>query len=404
MDFVVPIRRSPYTNPMSVFVFAWTLTLLLYMLQFSNLLRYSKGDAIQVVLAIVLPFVFGGIVANALNINKAQAGDAVVVIPGRNFDSADKTLRIAFLLWFVITLIEIAYSGGVPMIWSLTESYKTYFDFGIPTLHGLMNALLLSIVTIATFMAFVSGRKKYFLGVVFLMIWGVIVISRNLIIVGLLQCLFILFFIKGPPKGTRVIWLTLFGLFFIIAFGWIGDLRSGADAFFALAQPSQSYPVFLPSGFLWVYIYITTPLNNLIHQVVTTTPDWNWELTNTMSLLLPSVIRNALYDASQFTGDLVTEAFNVSTAFLNIYQDLSIPGMCVMSFAVGIISQTVYSGNRLQSVLYSSVLLQSAALSIFYNHYFYLPILFQYPLIHLLSRGMSAKPEPQAGMRQLSVQ
>lgn len=394
MTFTIPKIRSAYTNPAVVFVTAWVATLLLYMLQYSDLLFYSRWEVFVVVSAVVVPFAAGALIAS---LRVAPSDDAPLALSEDSFKRVNTYLKGFAGIWIAVTLVEIIYSGGVPMLWTLTGSYKTYFDFGIPSVHGLMNALILTFVTVCTFLGLISGRRIYYLGLLFLAAWGVVVISRNLIIVALLQCLFLMFFIKGPPRGSRVLWLLVLGLVFIIGFGWIGDLRSGADAFFALAQPSPSYPTFLPSGFLWVYIYITTPLNNLVHQVIGVAPEWNWGLTNSMALLLPSVIRNIFYDAASFyKGDLVTEAFNVSTAFMDMYRDLGIPGMMVLSFLIGTISQAIYNSNSVRSILFTAILLQSAVLSIFFNHYFYLPILFQYPLIWLLPLKTGAQAQDEA--------
>lgn len=389
MNFTIPIKRSLYTNPIAVFTIAWSVTFFLYVLQYSNILIYDRFYAFIVVSSIVFPFFIGAIISNIFNGHANSTASNILNISSRQIASATKYLRSLYIFWSIVTLAEIAYSGGLPIYWSLTGSYKTYFDFGIPTIHGFMNAILLSVVTISTFLALITNKKKYYLGVLFLVFWGVVVISRNLIIVGVLQCLFLMFLIKGPPRGKRVLGLTVLGLLAIVAFGWIGDLRSGADAFFALAQPSDNYPTFLPSGFLWVYIYITTPLNNLIHQTAVAAPEWDWGLTNSMALLLPSVIRNILYNSTiADAGELVTEAFNVSTAFVDMYRDLGFPGIMALSLSVGAISQAAYNGSSVRSLLFSAVLLQSAVLSIFFNHYFYLPILFQYPIIALISRRM----------------
>ncbi len=389
MNIPFPIKRSLYTNPIAVFVAVWTVTLLLYMLQLSNILLYDWMDVLPIYMAIVFPFASGAYLAKVLNLGGDDSSLPEVSIPEVDIAKAKRLINKVFIFWAVATLAEIVYSGGVPMLWSLTGSYKTYFDFGIPTVHGLLNAVILALVTMGTLLGLVSRQKRFFAPLLFLMIWGVIVISRNLIIVGALQCLFLLFYAKGPPRGAVVFWLALTGLLAIIGFGWIGDIRSGASAFIALAQPSPNYPEFLPSGFLWVYIYITTPLNNLVHQTVVSLPEWNWGLTNSMALLLPSVLREIFYDTNTVAGDLVTQAFNVSSAFLDMYRDLGFLGIVVMSLTVGFVSQAASNGNTIRSVLFSVVLLQSAVLSIFFNHYFYLPILFQYPMIYWLSKSLN---------------
>ena len=118
-------------------------------------------------------------------------------------------------------------------------------------------------------------------------------------------------------------------------------------------------------------------------------PEWNWGLSNALSLLLPSVIRNIFYDAKDFfKGELVSEAFNVSTAYLDIYKDIGFFGIFSLNVVAGYVSIKIWVNNKLSGIFGFSIISQCNVLSIFFNHYFYLPIIFQFVVIgFILGQG-----------------
>ncbi len=379
----IPVYKRFALHPVSVFVGIWALVLALYRLKLSDLLLYDDADTLGPVLTIVGAFIAGCLVARLMG-SKLRKSVGPIVLPMSPARLAALDLRLSQMLkfWFVMTLVEIVFSGGVPLYWLYIGSDKTYFDFGLPSLHGLLNALILSCSMMSFFLSRYSTRTLYKWVPWLLCVWGIVVVSRNLIVVNLLQ-IALLHLLTRPPMKMKNIAMGLLALcLFVLGFGALGDARSGAEAFVALALPSENYPDYLPSGVLWLYIYITTPLNNLVHQIVAVGPEWNWGLTNAMSLLLPTVIRNLFYDAQDFfKGDLISEAFNVSTAFLDIYKDIGLLGVASLSFCAGFASLRIWVTNTVTSIFNFAVITQCNVLSIFFNHYFYLPIVFQFVVI-----------------------
>jgi oligosaccharide repeat unit polymerase len=211
-----------------------------------------------------------------------------------------------------------------------------------------------------------------------------------MMIVLLIQYL-MLFLDKNRISARILLRYAAGALIMVLIFGVIGDLRSGAEAFLALAQPSENFPKWMPSGFLWVYMYLTTPLNNLQFDVNKEMISYDLSFPNTLSLLFPSVIRNVLFDNSSAEDTLVTQAFNVGTAFQGPYLDCGRFGIFVFGFVVGFVSGCYY---RNRSSLYFkisySVIAQCCLLSIFYNHFCYLPILFQFFILYLIFRRRKA--------------
>ena len=171
--------------------------------------------------------------------------------------------------------------------------------------------------------------------------------------------------------------MLLFSL--ILVFGLVGDFRTGKDDFFNLAAVSSNYPTWLPSGFLWVYMYLVTPLNNLINAFDIINPDWNFGLSNSTVLLIPSFLRNLFYGDLSYdsTYYLVTQAFNVSTAYIDPYRDLGYFGVFLFASIAGFFVKFLDNKSDFKSVIFFCILMQCNILSVFYNHYMYLPIIFQ---------------------------
>jgi hypothetical protein len=170
-------------------------------------------------------------------------------------------------------------------------------------------------------------------------------------------------------------------LMFVLAFGVIGDIRQGKSGLIRdLAQPTEAYPEWLPSGVLWAYIYITTPINNLLYTVEISHPINNALFPSTVSTLFPSVLRSAIYgdtlgDAE--SGSLVISAFNVSTAYVGPYQDFGFIGTSVFSAFIGIITLYFWFRDDLRSILMYAVMTQCLVLTLFFDHFFYLPVITQ---------------------------
>lgn len=180
---------------------------------------------------------------------------------------------------------------------------------------------------------------------------------------------------RAIVKGTALVILL------ILLFGYIGDLRSGADSFRVLAQPSANYPQWLPSGVLWVYIYLTTPIGNLVNTVDNVRPTWNALFPNTTSLLFPSVLRRMIYGtdgaSEAFSGELITDAFNVSTAYAGSAQDFGKIGIALFSAFCGFCGICCWHLRTFCGALMYGVVAQCIVLTVFFNHLLYLPVVFQ---------------------------
>jgi oligosaccharide repeat unit polymerase len=230
-----------------------------------------------------------------------------------------------------------------------------------------------------------KNKKRYLFFTFLLLLWATLMLTRFLIIVSLLQLAAIYISTKGINLKKIIIFLV-FIFISIILFGLAGDFRTGEKTFYALAQPNQSWPFFLPSGFLWVYMYVTTPFNNLVNTYTYLPASYSYG-AQTFGSLIPSFIRKDFitYNSS---GKLVTKAFNVSTAYVEPLLDFHIIGVFMYSFLISFTAYFYYRrliiSNR--SLFTYAVFYQAIILCIFFNEILYLPVLFQFFLIYITNK------------------
>lgn len=390
-----------------MFCSVWLTVLALYELRLSKLLIAGDSQVFSFVSIILIPFIVTALLfalyaalapkekyaARSLLHCERDAAD-LVILRGR--------LKKWFLVWILMTVVEIIVSRGLPLWWLLTGTPKTYFDFGIPSIHGLLNSLLLAIGLCYTGLFAKFGNRKYLLCLAWVVLWSVLAVTRALIVIFLLETFLIISFYRGIT-GRFVLKLVTIFLVVVIGFGAVGDLRTGASTFRDLAQPTEAYPEWLPSGDLWVYIYLTTPLNNLIYTANSQHPVNDPRFPNTAAPLFPSIIRSIIYPenlSESLSGELVESAFNVSTAYVGPYQDYGTIGMACLSILIGLVASIYWRRSTFRNALIYSVLGQCLILTVFDNNLFYLPVISQIFWIYLFfHKNPSARSVLQPSMR-----
>jgi oligosaccharide repeat unit polymerase len=367
-------------HPLVIYSVVWIGVVCLYSLHFSYILRYPTSDAIKVVLKIWLPFAATVCIYSLLHIFSNGISTKRRVPWNLDLDVLRRRLRFCFKVWALMSMFEVIVSGGVPLLWALTGSSKSYTDFGIPSLNGLINSLILSI-SISYFLLFIVTKNRRDVAIPILVLcWSVVIINRNMMLVTLIEFAVIYVRIRKIRFATFVR-LGSGILAFVLAFGVIGDIRQGASGMIRdLAQPTDDYPMWLPSGVLWAYIYITTPVNNLIYNMEEIPPENNALFPSTVATLFPSVIRVVIYgnevgDAE--SGQLVVSAFNVSTAYVGPYSDYGIVGITLFSIMIACICQFFWFRESLRGILMFAVVTQCLAITLFFDHFFYLPVITQ---------------------------
>jgi oligosaccharide repeat unit polymerase len=366
-------------HPLFIWSLSWGLVIFLNNRHYSDLLR-----PLSVIYYIIICSIF--IMSLYIVVLMTIARNSIIT-PTQS-SSPREDIDVNILLHFVSVVlillligyaVEIILSGGIPVIWYLRGEDKTYFDFGIKGLHGFFNSLYF-FATSGVFLYYLKTRNNkilfYFL---LLLLIPIIFITRQGFIVVLLQSA-ILFFLNRKIKFRNMIILIGIILVNIILFGIIGALRTGTQTFMKLTLLSDNWPAWLPSGFAWVYMYVTTPSINFDNTIQIAQPGYNGFYL--LSNLLPSPIRGMIYDTTDLVGELETSAFNVSSYLVEALRDFGIPGAVIFGILVFGLSYYIYlKAVRVRTIDYQlmyAILGQCMVISIFYNHFCSLPIVTQF--------------------------
>lgn len=375
-------------NPLTIFNFIWGFVLLLYQLRISSLQSELSDETINVLIICIVSFSIAFIVSYCFKYSLKKEKES----NKKNLTYKYSSIRNIFIFWIIIEIIETIYSKGLPIIWSITGSSRTYFDYGIPTIHGLMNSIGLVIVMMA-FYSYLYNKKMYNVKnkkliyiIIFIMMFYLILITRQVIISAIIQMVIIyMFFMDKIPWGKLAILLIVV----IISFGIIGSIRTGYESFLSVAMiDTDINPLFV--GIYWIYMYLTMTIanvNNAVNLGIT-----GYGAFNIFKTFLPTVISNILFSETymEMPNILVTQAFNVSGFFIDFYTGFGNVGVCIISAIYGLLGGIILKKldkNKNQSnILYYSIYIQIIALSFFYNHLLYLPSGFQFVVIYMIDK------------------
>lgn len=365
-------------------------TVALYILHLSDVLIFSAGSVISVVAWIVIPFTLTALLYLGCFSWATVGLSAFRLDTEVRIALLKRRLQIAFIIWSLLTTVEIAVSGGVPLLWLIQGSSKTYFDFGIASVHGLLNSLILTIGLGGFAIFAITGKKIHLWMPIFVVVWSLIAVTRNMMIVILVECAIVWLMVRRVTAKTLA--KGVIGLVaLVLVFGYIGDVRTGVEQFRELAQPSPNYPDWLPSGVLWAYIYVSTPLNNLVNTTRNAHPLNSPLFPHATSQLVPSALRDIIYPEAVVSeagaGEVVDEgSWNVSTAFVGAFQDFGMFGIACYSIFMACIAAHFWRDRSLRGSLVYAVVGQCLAISVFFNHLFYLPVVTQVLWLYVVLR------------------
>lgn len=311
-------------------------------------------------------------------------------------ESINKSLIKLFIIWLLLTLVEIAYFRSLPILSIFGIGEGAYTEWGIPSLHGLLNSIILVVSNYCLYLYIKTKEKKYIQFFLLILLWPLILITRQLFMSMAVQGIFVyLFFNKLKTKN--ILKFIALALSIILLFGIVGDLRSGSsDMFIAIAQPSSNYPTFLPSGFLWVYIYITSPLNN-VNFNIQDYPLFNFNPSPLLSSFLPSFIRDKITFWGQTNNlKLVDDLLNVSSMFPNYLSAFGYLGSILFYFLMGLIFNVIYFKTKrfnvnIKWVFILVVILHNILFSLFVDFFSSLVFIFQIALHYIIGTKIYLK-------------
>lgn len=316
------------------------------------------------------------------------------------YDSSDlfemnRFLKYLLVFWALGSLVDIAYSGGLPILWAAMGSDKNYTDFGVRSFHGIVNACYLFGVTILSVQIFYEKkpRKIVLMG---LLCWPILMLGRGILLSALVQIAAVYLLLR--PVGVKR--LSLIGLVIflcIVMFGVVGNYRGTSNPFDYLLteESSQALFGFLPDGFLWFYVYITTGLNNIAFSINLIEPNYTpyYSVIN----LLPSFLRFNIEDyvLNGSLVELVDENLNTSTFYSGYLSDFGLFGAFLAGVSLQLLAVICYRKARrgnVSAVLAYSIVFECVVFSIFYDMFLLLPYLLQILMaFYLMNRCVRAK-------------
>lgn len=379
-----------FSNPLILYSTVWIASLFLYSLKFTVNIKDLYNETLILILGSIFNF---ALIYSIFIIFRTITRGKISLIFSPSVINGDSHLFSRFKLinkvligfWAFFTFIEIVQFGGVPLFSVLILKNYTldYTKFGIPTLHGLLNACYYTIVVCFYLMYTGSKKIKYIFYLLALLLWPILLMSRALLLCVLIEVLCV-YLLHNVIRFKKILFLVFLVLVFIITFGYIGDSRVSEES--KLATSSFVSPDYenisdnIPSGFIWVYLYITTPINNINSNIQNLNPKYNFKYT--LVGLIPSFIRDKIYKGdNKYSLELESEAFNVSSFFANYLNDFGIFGSLLIVAIINIVTIRSYflaRKGKYGSIISYACLFYALFTSIFFDNFFSLVTVFQF--------------------------
>ena len=328
-------------NPYMAYVVIWTLGLLVYLLEWSDMFpAITLGLFLFVSISIILCYTIG------------QWLGRKKFFEFRNVSSF-LNIKTLFIVNAALWIISFVYSG-LPLYEILTGVDYAYSDFGIPILIVFITCFN-SFLCVYCFHCYLSSRnKKYVLYYLFCLGLYILAYSRGLIMVTLISSIFLWLSAKGNVVKTKHILILFTGALIILyGFGYAGNIRTAQSVArdnnasgyaydntlileIASASPAFTKNI-IPNEYFWTYVYIASPMSNLQYNVS------KQELrTYTMSDFVNLIINETWYETvSKRIGEiypwlkrrevpLVIDNLNVSTTYVKSFMYMGYLGMIIL--------------------------------------------------------------------------
>jgi hypothetical protein len=218
----------------------------------------------------------------------------------------------------------------------ITNMSVEYQNFGIPTFHVFL-------ITIAHFFlgySFIRHKEKqkkiYLFIVVSILVNDVLIGSRGMFIFGLLIILFIQTSFIKKFTIKHIIWSVVLILFVGFGFGLMGNYRSarGNEKYVLdiFGANERFYNANVSSAYLWIYVYISSPLANL-QKTINDNPETQ---NDVISLIIYDILNEVISKRIDYTADhssinyKVAPYLTVGSIYFNPYNRMGWLGMFII--------------------------------------------------------------------------
>ncbi|MDR3165998.1 MAG: oligosaccharide repeat unit polymerase [Synergistaceae bacterium] len=381
--------------PGCIFNLVFLGTIILYQLELSLLQQSLSDSTVLILFLCVISYNIAVILCTFFLQKKA----ALSRFPVSNFQESNEfRLRVARYIVLIVFFVEVVYSGGVPLVWLIQGNPKTYFNFGIPSVHGAFNGL---VICMGAYYLFHGSKRKESLLYISI---GFLIISRQVLMSIFVEGVVFYFLAKKNAVTMAQVKSHHFAVFFMIiflGFGAVGNFRSGSNTMERLFYAKNEVG-YLPDFIKWIYSYMTFSLNNFNNLVSMTEGGIN-RGASMLSSLLPTVFGSAFDLQLSFNRNFLVDInFNVSTYLPPIYLDFGLSGIVMFNVAIGILGCLLYRKTKMTNVssyLMYTVYVQNIVFLFFVNMFIFLPIIIQWFYIPLIWGGKMKKPNSNLDLK-----
>lgn len=389
------LKNRKIFSPSFIFNTIWFVTLSLYQLKLSYIQQDLSNKTVFIFYVCVLSYNITLILLNLIESKRKDKETKNSKMPKKIFNfireikskvyniltsrTVEKKVKIAKYIAIIIFIIEVICSKGVPLVWKIIGNGKTYFDFGIASLHGAFCGL---VICLGAYSLFSKSRDKFIY-----LAMGILIISRQILMSMILEA--IVFEIYSNKKNLKksIIKILIILIIGIIGFTLLGNFRSGNNIMHDVFQAKEQYKD-LPSTLKWIYSYMTFSISNFNNLVGMTPGAINYG-TSMLTELLPTVVMNLINLEEIHTfNHLVSLNYTVSTYLPNIYLDSGIVGIGIFNMLLAFIGYKSYINMKKEesakNILLYSIFVHNIIFLFFTNMFLYLPIIVQYLYIWII--------------------
>lgn len=380
------MKKDYLFNPCICWAYTWLTTIILIQL---NVSKNISTDINWAYLLVLFPMF---LYFRSFKIKRIMSNE--IVGSFKDFEFLTIQLKWTVPSWYFLAIADAIYSDGFPMTRFLVSGDADYARQGIPTVKGLEYTLFLFNFCIYTYMFFYNHphRKKlsYRIVLITLIFFPFLMFARGLLINAILQSFCFCFFRKKSSlKFKNIIFCMISLTLFVLLFGIIGDNRSEiVNPFGSYVNDEWRYVFeFLPTGFVWLYMYTTSGFNNVILTIMDVKPDNNILLV--FYNLIPGVLKNVFFDREASLTLVTDDSLNVSSFFALYVSSFGVTGgMAGGAFLLGYSCYVYNKINELNhgDVLIYSLLYSCIILSVFFDSLMTVSTVFQIFLYSYISR------------------
>lgn len=378
------IKSSQLANPSIIYLMAWVPLIFLSKL---NMLIFSvQADPMieGFLFLLVINFLFLNFIVHLIFVEKFTK-------PADVFSGEVEALRkfviLLFKFWILGFLINVIFSGGLPIFWVLAGDVRRYADFGVPTFSGFLNMIRMFMI-IASMICFCQKKFVPSYIVYFLVFSFCAELNRASILFALLGAS-AAFLIFNKVTIKNFIKLILASALFIVSFSFIAEFREQGRG--GYSDPGQYFVngSSETGASSYVALYFLTPLNNLYYQYELGM-DPSYTPYFTLRSIVPTVIRERLFaDQKVRSVELASDAFNTSPYLANIISDFGVGGAYFVISLIHFLCMFVFfraKRGSLEHMLVHCILWGATLIGVFTNLYFSLIVLLFPALVIVFSR------------------